>query len=99
MQAITLLKKKYTLSDDIIKNVPIWCKGVRNGRELVKKKLIDNKYFIYARYIDGEWIENEGKSVKYDKATNGRWSTYRRPVTLYERSNGDIIEPCITFWC
>ena len=24
-------------------------------------------YFIYARQIDGEWVHNEGKSVKYDK--------------------------------
>ena len=67
MQIITIDAKKYTLSDDIIIATPIWCKGVRNGRELVKKKNIDNKHFIYARLVDKNWIVNDGKSVKYDK--------------------------------
>ena len=67
MQVITIEKKKYSLADDIIKAVPIWCKGVRNGRELIKKKLIEEKYFIYARLTNEEWIPNDGKSVKYDK--------------------------------
>jgi hypothetical protein len=67
MEVITINKKNYTLADNVITNAPIWCKGVRNGRELTKKKSLDENYFIYARYVDDEWIECEGKSVKYDK--------------------------------
>jgi hypothetical protein len=67
MEVITLNNKKYTLAEDVIKAAPIWCKGIRNGRELTKKKTIDSKYFVYARMTEGEWVPNEGKSVKYDK--------------------------------
>lgn len=58
---------KYIQADDIIASCPIWCKGIRNGRELIKKKEISTKYFIYARYGDARWITTDGKSVKYDK--------------------------------
>jgi hypothetical protein len=67
MEIITIDNKKYSLADDIIKNTPIWCKGIRNGRELIKRKNIDEKHFIYARLVDDEWVSNEGKSVKFDK--------------------------------
>ncbi len=40
--------KYYTLADDIIANAPIFCKSIRNGRELIKKKNIIYPNFIYA---------------------------------------------------
>ena len=46
-------KKNYILADNIIEQCPIWCKGIRNGREFVKKKAVDDKYFEYARFTDG----------------------------------------------
>jgi len=64
---ITINKINYILADDIITTCPIWCKGVRNGRELVKKKAIDRKNYIFARNTDDGWVENDGKSVKFDK--------------------------------
>jgi hypothetical protein len=67
MVYIYIDKKNYILADDIITTCPIWCKGVRNGRELVKKKNIDKVHFIYARLTDEGWTPNEGISVKYDK--------------------------------
>jgi hypothetical protein len=67
MVYIYIDKKNYILADDIITACPIWCKGVRNGRELVKKKNIDKVHFIYARLTDEGWTPNEGISVKYDK--------------------------------
>lgn len=67
MNAITINNKKYFLADDIISATPIWCKGVRNGRELIKKKSIISPNFIYARWTDDGWIESDGRSVKYDK--------------------------------
>jgi hypothetical protein len=41
------------LADNILEQWPIWCKGIRNGREFVKKKAVDDKYFEYARFTDG----------------------------------------------
>jgi hypothetical protein len=67
MEEIIIFEKKYVQAESIIKDAPIYCKGVRNGRELIKKKEIDQKYFIYARLINNEWIQSEGKSVKFDK--------------------------------
>lgn len=64
---ITIEEKKYIQADDVITSCPIWCKGVRNGRELVKKKGINEKHYIYARNGDDGWNVSDGKSVKYDK--------------------------------
>lgn len=67
MEAIIIDNKKYTTAEHVIKSAPIWCKGVRNGRELLKKKDINNQYFIYAKLTNEGWVEKDGKSVKYDK--------------------------------
>jgi hypothetical protein len=64
---VSINKKNYILADDIIAKCGIFCKGIRNGRELIKKKVIDKKYYEYARFTDGIWVINDGKSVKYDK--------------------------------
>lgn len=64
---IIIAENCYVTAESIIKNAPLYCKGVRNGRELIKKKEIKEKYYIYARFKDGQWIPNEGISVKYDK--------------------------------
>ena len=64
---ITIDKKNYILADDIIEKCPVWCKGVRNGREFIKKKEVSNKYFEYARFIDEQWNITDGKCIKYDK--------------------------------
>ena len=42
-------KKYYYSSLDIIKNAPLYLKGVRNGREMIKKQQIEHPDFIYAR--------------------------------------------------
>ena len=62
-------KKNYYLVDDILNNTPIYSKGCRNSRDFIKKKTINKKYYIYGRYDDKteEWLETEGKSVKFDK--------------------------------
>jgi hypothetical protein len=67
MSAIIINNKKYTLVDNVIKNSPIFCKGVRSSRDFIKRKLIEPKYYIFARCINDEWTVNEGKSPKYDR--------------------------------
>lgn len=63
----TINGKKYVLSDFILINAPIYTKGCRNGRELLKKKEIDEKYYCFARLEDDDWIVTDGKSIKFDK--------------------------------
>ena len=61
-------KKYYYSSLDIIKNAPLYLKGVRNGREMIKKQQIEHPDFIYARLNDDDkWLESNGKSIKLDK--------------------------------
>lgn len=90
METIVFNKSKYVSADNIIENAPIYCKGVRNGRELTKKKDIKDKYFIYARLIDGVWEENEGKSVKYDKVFIKKSYSDKIEILVNELKNEDV---------
>lgn len=67
MNHITFENKKYILGDIAIKDAPIYSKGCRSVRDLIKKKEIDNNKFIFARQIDGKWVISDGRSVKFDK--------------------------------
>lgn len=67
MNYITFEDKKYILGDTAIKDAPIYSKGCRSVRDLIKKKEIDNNKFIFARQIDGKWSISDGRSAKFDK--------------------------------
>uniref|UniRef100_A0A6C0H908 Bro-N domain-containing protein n=1 Tax=viral metagenome TaxID=1070528 RepID=A0A6C0H908_9ZZZZ len=67
MELITIENKQYILGDYILNNALMYSKGVRSSRELVKKKNINEKKYIYARYVNNQWIKTEGKSIKFDK--------------------------------
>ncbi len=67
MEVIRIDNTEYYLSSDIINNSPIFSKGVRNGRELIKKKKIDESNFIFAKLCDQVWEKSNGKSIKLDK--------------------------------
>jgi hypothetical protein len=67
MNHITFENKKYILGDIAIKDAPIYSKGCRSVRDLIKKKEIDNNKFIFARHIDDKWVISDGRSVKFDK--------------------------------
>ena len=58
---------KYILGDYILENAPIFCKGFRGVREMIKKKNIEAKKYIFARQTDNKWIITNGKSTKVDK--------------------------------
>ena len=65
---IKIKKCKYVSCDDIMKNAPVYSKGSRNTRTLIKKKDIEDDMFIYARLNDkGKWKKSDGKSIKFDK--------------------------------
>lgn len=67
MEQLTINKHHYVFSDDIIENAPVFCKGIRNGRELIKKKELDSKNYLFARLIDNKWEIKDGRSIKFDK--------------------------------
>lgn len=67
MESIKFENKTYINCDYVLINAPIYSKGCRSSRDLIKKKNIDNKKYIFARLKGNEWVITDGKSVKFDK--------------------------------
>jgi len=67
MDVIIINEKKYVCADYILQNAPIFCKGVRSSRDLIRKKNINKDDYVYSRFIDNKWVIMDGKSVKFDK--------------------------------
>ena len=67
MELIIIDNINYILGDYILLNAPIYSKGCRSSRDLVRTKKIDAFKFNYVRKINGTWIKSDGKSVKFDK--------------------------------
>ena len=67
MTTITIENKQYIIGDYILENAPIYSKGSRGSRALIKNKDIASTKYIFARNTDNEWVVTDGKSVKYDK--------------------------------
>ena len=65
MEIITIKNNEYILVENIFNKAPVYCKESRNGRELIKNKKITD--YIYAKIKEGNWIQSDGKSYKYDK--------------------------------
>ncbi len=58
---------EYVSCDDVMKMAPVYAKGYRNTRELVKKKGIACDTFVYARECNGKWALSDNKSIRHDK--------------------------------
>jgi hypothetical protein len=67
MEIIRINKLNYVLGDYVLNNASLYCKGCRSSRDIIKKKEIEEKFFIYARQEDGEWKKTDGLSAKFDK--------------------------------
>jgi hypothetical protein len=65
MNIITINKIEYILFEEFLDKSPIYCKDIRNGRELIRKKKISD--FIYAKLIDNKWIITNGTSYNIIK--------------------------------
>jgi len=66
-KVIKITKRDYYLADDIFETAPIFTKGFRNARELIKKKNINEDNYIYATRKNDKWKETDGSSRKMDK--------------------------------
>lgn len=67
MEPITINNKEYIIGDYIYNNAPIYSKGCRSSRDIISKKQIEAKNYIYARNKDDKWVLSDGKSFKFDK--------------------------------
>ena len=67
MISITHKNCAYIIGDYVIKNAPIYCKGSRSARDLIKNKEIQNNNYLFARNKDDKWTITDGKSAKVDK--------------------------------
>lgn len=67
MEILLYQNEEYVLGDYILSNAPIYSKGCRNSRDIIKKKKLESIDYVYARLKDGKWIITDGKSAKYDK--------------------------------
>jgi len=67
MEIIIIDNIKYILGDYILENGPIYTHSCRSSRDIIRNKKIESSQFIYARKINEIWIQNEGKSAKFDK--------------------------------
>jgi len=65
MNTITINDINYIQGEYILDNAPIYSKGCRSSRILVKNKNITD--YIFARKIDDSWTQSDGKSAKFDK--------------------------------
>ena len=50
MNTILINNLKYSQSEFLFNDAPIFCKGSRTTRDLIRKKNIDSKYYVYAKY-------------------------------------------------
>ncbi len=64
---IIINDKQYIMGDYLFNNAPIYSKGCRSSRDIISKKQIEAKNYIYARNKDNKWIVSDGKSFKFDK--------------------------------
>ena len=59
---------EYVNCDLILNDAPIYAKGSRNTRSLIKNKNIPKEQYIFAKKNDdNKWIKSDGKSIKWDK--------------------------------
>ncbi len=68
LATIVINKIEYVHCDLVMKAAPIYSKGSRNSRMLVKNKCVPVESYIFARCNgNNEWVETGGKSIKVDK--------------------------------
>ena len=87
METLNYNNITYIHSDYILENAPIYSKGSRGARNLIKNKDIKEDNFIYAKKQENEWVICNGKSTKFDKV----FFKYDIIEQIPELNNKDII--------
>lgn len=64
---IVINKKKYYLSDDLLKLNLFELQDCTNGRRIIEKKNMAKKDYIFAKRMGKKWIKSRGTSYKIDR--------------------------------
>jgi len=67
IKAIELNKQQYYHAIDLMKIAPVYFKGMKSVRELIKKNKVTDGDFAYAKQDKNNWKLSDGKSMKLDK--------------------------------
>ncbi len=58
---------EYIQADYLLEHAPIYTKGCRGTRAIIKNKNIDEKNYIFMKLVNDQWILTNGSSNKFDK--------------------------------
>lgn len=90
---LTTIKFKsgeYVQCTDVMEKAPIYSKGSRNTRTLIKKKEIPENMIMYAKQNEeGKWIKTTGESIKFDKVLLKK--DYLINIPELQEKNEDIV--------
>ena len=90
---LTTIKFKsgeYVQCADVMEKAPIYSKGSRNTRTLIKKKEIPENMIMYAKQNEeGKWIKTTGESIKFDKVLLKK--EYLINIPELQENNDEII--------
>lgn len=68
IKAVNFSGIKYVQADKILQLAPIYSKGIKNTRSLVRNKNITDDMYLFAKINEnGKWKRSDGKSAKFDK--------------------------------
>jgi hypothetical protein len=76
METIIIDEKEYYEADEVQKISPIYFKGCRNAREVIKKKEIDDENYAFGICKDNKWEITDGLSKKLDKSYLDQYIKY-----------------------
>jgi hypothetical protein len=90
IETVEIDSMDFVEGDKILKLAPIYSKGAKNTRGLVKLKKISEDMFIYAKKDkSAKWIKSDGKSSKFDKVLLKR--EFADTIPELNKKDGDVI--------
>jgi len=91
LKTIKINKINYVECDKVLELAPIYSKGSKNTRSLVRDKKIDADMYIYAKKNgENKWIVSDGKSIKFDKVLLKQ--SFIETIPELNRKKGDEIK-------
>jgi len=86
MNVYVIQKKKYYNVDELMAAYPTIFKGSRSSRLFITKHNISNDHYLFAKHINDEWSESNGKSMRFDKVMIRKKYFDREYMEEYEKN-------------